>query len=383
MKQSVLITSIAFSPNVGGVETHLLDLIEELAVANKYAYILTYQPLQTHAKAPFIERDSKRTIVRLPIIRGLLYKLVTYPFFEFLFLAPLMFFTVPFAILAARPRSVYAQGLAAGGASILWSKILGVPFYIGLHSVYTFPQGGLYRWFSSMILTRSDGVLTMSHQSERELIDLGVKPDQITVFTYWVNEALFSLKSGSEKIKLRQSRGFATYDLVVLFVGRLIQEKGILELLEAAARLPPNILLVIAGDGPLSRNVELCTHDHSNVRFVGKLAQKDVSDLLNAVDYLIVPSVHDEGFPRVIVEALLSGTPVIGSNRGGIKEALNSDIGVLIDITPENIIRVLKSLSKDPKRRLDMAKNTTKYAMMRFGKTNAMRIINNIYPKTI
>ena len=75
MRKHVLIISIGFLPNIGGLETHLKDLIDELIKKDWRVTVLTYQPLNTPALGKWIEREKNLIVFRLPILRGVFYKL--------------------------------------------------------------------------------------------------------------------------------------------------------------------------------------------------------------------------------------------------------------------------------------------------------------------
>src|SRR5258706_11740243 len=97
--KSVLILSIGFLPNIGGLETHLKDLIDELLKDNWKVTMLTYQPLHTPVLGKWIELSDNLTIYRMPSLRGVFYKLLKVPFLEFIFLEPLLFIITPIILL--------------------------------------------------------------------------------------------------------------------------------------------------------------------------------------------------------------------------------------------------------------------------------------------
>jgi glycosyltransferase involved in cell wall biosynthesis len=96
-----------------------------------------------------------------------------------------------------------------------------------------------------------------------------------------------------------------------------------------------NVLLI--GEEPPENTLDeisgaIVELDLSNV--VKKIGQKaDIANWIQASDVLILPS-HEEGMGRVVLEAMACGTPVIGGNVGGIKEAITEEVGLLI--TPES-----------------------------------------------
>lgn len=111
----------------------------------------------------------------------------------------------------------------------------------------------------------------------------------------------------------------------ILFVGRLVSDKGIHTLLEAAARLQQQQLpfqLSIAGDGPLREELQAYgrANQLSNIHWLGAVAQSTVVQLMQQHSMVAVPSLV-EPFGTVVPEALACGCQVICSNSGGLPEA--------------------------------------------------------------
>ena len=156
-------------------------------------------------------------------------------------------------------------------------------------------------------------------------------------------------------------------------------EKGIKELIAAAKLWDKRITLAIAGSGPLESYIKHQTSIINHIVFLGKLNQDELPNYYSAADLLIVPSVHEEGFGRVILEALSCGTPVIGANRGAIPEALDESVGRLIEVSPENIKKAVEYFYDHPEELKKLAKNARKYAEKRFSEKNTEMIIRSYY----
>jgi glycosyltransferase involved in cell wall biosynthesis len=105
------------------------------------------------------------------------------------------------------------------------------------------------------------------------------------------------------------------------YIGRLAGEKGVSGLLEAwrLARVEGFELLVI-GDGPEREALEAM--HVPGVLFTGRYDHRAVLETLRSVRCLLLPSVWFEGEPMIVVEALAAGTPVLGSDLGGVPELL-------------------------------------------------------------
>lgn len=116
-----------------------------------------------------------------------------------------------------------------------------------------------------------------------------------------------------------------------LFVGRLSPEKGLSTLLEAWERLPMAIPLVIAGDGPMRRELSdrVASRKIGCIRFAGRLNRDEVGDAIRKAAFVVVPSVWYEPFGLVVTEAFACGTPVLGARVGGIREMLDDQVSGL------------------------------------------------------
>src|SRR6266404_3275277 len=103
-----------YSPNVGGVETHLTDFVEFLQKKNYLVTVLTYQPLVTKASWKMHEKDENLEIIRIPWVAGFFYSLVSRPILEFLYLVPGLFAMTPFVLQSKKIDVIHAHGLVAG-----------------------------------------------------------------------------------------------------------------------------------------------------------------------------------------------------------------------------------------------------------------------------
>lgn len=105
-----------------------------------------------------------------------------------------------------------------------------------------------------------------------------------------------------------------------LYVGRLFENKGIKTLVSAWRKLN-GIPLKVIGEGYLRKELqETALHEGLDVEFLGIRPLSDVLHYLKGARFLVVPSLHHEGFPRVLVEALSFGVPVIATNVDPLPE---------------------------------------------------------------
>ncbi|HFI0737780.1 TPA: glycosyltransferase, partial [Streptococcus suis] len=113
---------------------------------------------------------------------------------------------------------------------------------------------------------------------------------------------------------------------IFLFVGSIIEKKGIFHLVESFCRQyknDTNISLHIAGEGAEVSRLLNAIEGHSNIVYHGSLEKSDLESLYQRSDFLVVPSMWEEPFGRVIIEAAANALPVIVSNQGGMPEIVN------------------------------------------------------------
>lgn len=108
-----------------------------------------------------------------------------------------------------------------------------------------------------------------------------------------------------------------------LFAGRLVIEKGVETLLDAWDGEDIPFPLKIAGDGPLAGRVSEFASRRSNVEWLGAVPPDSLLELMANASFLIFPSLWYEGQPRTIIESFATGTPVIASNIGAMREMVH------------------------------------------------------------
>jgi len=116
-----------------------------------------------------------------------------------------------------------------------------------------------------------------------------------------------------------------------IFVGRLVDLKGVPTLLKAWKTLPEPIPLMIAGDGPYRAQLEeeLQQAGLSTVNYRGRLSRAETLKAMQGAKALIFPSEWFEGFPVTIAEAFACGTPVICSRLGSMQEIVADGVNGL------------------------------------------------------
>ncbi|MDO8463545.1 MAG: glycosyltransferase [bacterium] len=156
----------------------------------------------------------------------------------------------------------------------------------------------------------------------------------------------------------------------VLFLGRLTEEKGIEDFIDAAARLP-GVPFVVIGDGPLGTSVKTRAAQIQNLRWLGQLERHEVATELARATLLCVPSRWYENAPYSILEAMAAGVPVIAANIGGLPELVrDGETGVLVPPRdPATLAKTIAKVYGDPMTRAAY-------------RTAALRVISEDYGPT-
>ena len=117
-----------------------------------------------------------------------------------------------------------------------------------------------------------------------------------------------------------------------LFVGRLTEEKGIRTLLQCWKNGPDLPVLRILGSGPLQDEVREAAANLTNVAWLGSKSGDEVLQMMGSAKAILCPSLWYEGMPRVVIEAMAVGTPVIASRMGTYPEMIEDGVsGVLFE----------------------------------------------------
>ena len=198
----------------------------------------------------------------------------------------------------------------------------------------------LYKAANRKALLESNRIVCVSRHIARVAEAEGARSDSIRVAPNPVDPDFFRVANGHR-------------DIDVLFVGRLSREKGADVLLDALRGLP-GLRVVIAGDGPLRE--ELAAQARSipaSIEFRGRVPRKDLPALYTRAALQVVPS-RSEPQGVVVLEALASGTPVVGSAVGGIPEMIDeSRNGWLVEPKRPDRLRAAIHSALENRDRLD------------------------------
>jgi glycosyltransferase involved in cell wall biosynthesis len=219
----------------------------------------------------------------------------------------------------------YPDGVAAA----MLGRALGRPVVItgrgtdlNLIPDYALPRR-MIRWAAR----EAAGLVTVCTALKETLVALGVPAEKVRVLRNGVDLARFR---PVERPASRARLGLEGPTL--LSVGHLIPRKGHDLVIESLAHLPPEVGLLIAGDGPEEealRALATAKGVAGRVRFLGRLAHGALRDVYEAADILVLASSR-EGWANVLLEAMACGTPVVASNVWGTPEVVASESAGLL-----------------------------------------------------
>lgn len=165
----------------------------------------------------------------------------------------------------------------------------------------------------------------------------------VSVLYNGVNTEIFDIKKCSEKGSVREKLGIGSDEIVLQYSGRIIPEKGVDELIEGfgklcidAPKLVNNVRLNIIGmNNPSASSYEelvsILASDNDRINLVPRVDANTMADYYAAADIIVVPSMFDEPFGMVALEAIAMGKPVIASNTGGLPEILDVNFSILVN----------------------------------------------------
>ncbi len=342
MTKKVAIYTGFFLPHLGGVERYVDKLTIELEKIGYQCVIITTQHDES---LPTKECIGGRTIYRLPtyglfkqrypIIKKRnnkdLLKKVESENFDYCIVNTRFHLTSLLGARLAKKQNIKVSLIEHGTAHFsVDNKIL--DFF-----------GMIYEHMLTFIIKRYvDSYYGVSRKCNKWLQHFGISADGV-----WYNAINPEDQSVAGNI---YDSHYKKDDIIVSYAGRLIKEKGILNLLEAfeAVRKEEKndkLQLVVAGDGPLKESLTQRYTDDKNIHFLGRLDFKEIMSLYKRSDIFVNPSLYPEGLPTAILEAGLMNTAIIATPKGGTEEViLDENHGIIVDGSVDSLKAALKEM---------------------------------------
>lgn len=223
-----------------------------------------------------------------------------------------------------------------------------------------------------------DLFIAVSNHIKKKLVEQGFLEEKIIVHHIGVNINKFEVDKSIEREK------------VVLFVGRMVEKKGVTFLIKAMEKVQEkysDYKLVLIGDGPLKSELEEEAKSKlKNVEFYGFLDHLEVRKWMNKASILAAPSVvaedgDSEGLPTVIIEASAMELPIVATYHSGISEAvIHEETGMLSRERDwrglaDNLLLLLNDKIKIRK----MGKNAREYIVTNFDIYKQSKKLEKVY----
>ncbi len=357
MKKTFFIYSANYLPNIGGVEKYTYFLANQLQAMGNNAVIVTNNVFSLDS---FEETETGVKIYRLPC-------------------HPLIGGRFPLPKKDTEFRRLYDDIKSSPTSFVVINTRFYPHTFLGVQHAEAAGVRPIVIDHGSAYLTFGNPTIDVAVKAYEHAITAKLKHHDIDF--YGVSEAsvewlkAFGIEGhgvinnsidADEYLAQASERNFkaelgGTDCFLVSFTGRLIPEKGVHNLLEAARLLSEDqqIQIALAGDGPLKQ--ELANRNPGNMHLLGRLDASDIAALLEQSDCFCLPT-RSEGFSTSLLEAAACYTTPVITNVGGVPEMIPSpNYGVILESQdPRAIANAIRQLKQNPERNATLASNIGK-----------------------
>jgi glycosyltransferase involved in cell wall biosynthesis len=252
-----------------------------------------------------------------------------------------------------------------GTAAQRLAREMDVPIVASMHTRFEtyfeyYGLRGLRQWAVNRqrkFYRASDRVLAPNDASRQHLSAMGVPAERIGIWSRGVEHDLFN--PARRDPAWRKGLGYSTEDIVLLFFGRIVREKGTACFVETVHELRRRGLAVrplIVGDGPARAEMEAKV---GGAAFLGHLDGEDLGRAIASADILLNPSLT-EAFGNVNLEAMAAGVCVVTANVGSSSAIItDGKDGYLIRAEPNSFADAIYKLANDRITRKRVGRNAT------------------------
>jgi glycosyltransferase involved in cell wall biosynthesis len=237
--------------------------------------------------------------------------------------------------------------------------------------------------------------VAVTEKAKEALVTEGISPDRISVIPAGIDCEKF--KPAAKKIQAIKRLDIFSNATKILFVGRLVPEKGIFDLLNAFSMLlknMQNVELLIVGSGSPKVRIEIDRliaklKIRLKIKFLGNIKYSDMPQFHNLSDIFCLPSFETknwaEQFGYSMVEAMACGKPVVSTWTGSIPEVVkHRDTGILVEPNnPFALQAALEELLFNKAEREKMGRNGRKWVLQKFEANKIASQLACIYRKFI
>lgn len=232
-----------------------------------------------------------------------------------------------------------------------------------------------YRGFFISTIGKAKKIFVLSNDFKQKLLEWGYE-GEIIIETTNVDSSLiknFSIEKKMNKISNNKR-------IRILFLGRIIKEKGIFELVEAFKLLYKKfdqIELIIAGNGNDFERLKEMVKEIKNIKLLGYVEGNEKIDVYKKCDIFCLPS-YSEGLPITVLEAMMFGMPVITTKVGGLSDFFKDPMmGYFVNVKDiEDLKEKLKLLILDRNEIIKIGRNNHEYGK---GNLTSDIVANRLY----
>ena len=195
-----------------------------------------------------------------------------------------------------------------------------------------YPRKFPSKYLAMLALKNADAIICQSLFLKNEIKKLGINNKEFYIIPMGTKARDFK---PMDKNKARKKLNLPKDKKIILFVGHLVERKGVKYLIHAMSSIikkEKNAVCYIMGTGYQEDILKKLAKDErlgNYVKFLGQKTNTEVAEYMNASDLLVLPSLN-EGLPVVVYEALSCGTPVVATKVAGTPELVDKDVGFLV-----------------------------------------------------
>jgi glycosyltransferase involved in cell wall biosynthesis len=283
-----------------------------------------------------------------------------------------------------KPDIIHAQHLWITPYAAM---LTGVPYVITAHGtdLKGFVKDDRYHSFAIEAAANAKMIITISKQVDAETEQLYKVPsDKRMILLNGYDESLFRPVELNKDAVLNEFDVTVETDCIVAFAGKLTHFKGVDVLLKAAKHYEKStcgkVTTIIAGNGELYGDLMRMKEDLDleRVHFLGHVNQETLVKMYNIADVSVVPS-RTEPFGLVAIEALACGTPVVGTNQGGLPDFIDSKVGRLVEV--EDDLELADAIMEELKHSDKAARGAycAEYAVKGFSLEHSIKAVETLY----
>jgi glycosyltransferase involved in cell wall biosynthesis len=356
---------------IGGGETHVLDLVHAMNTARYNIFVLSF------TSGPMVERLKE---IGVPC-----YVIHTVKPFDFS-----VWGKVKKLLVSLNIELVHAHGTRANSNTFWATKSLSLPFIYTVHG-WSFHQNQhplVYKskvWIEKLLTRQADTVINVSKSNQLDGVTKFQMKRSVVIYNGISQEKFNPQKAYND---IRKEFNISGSKIVVGYMVRMTEQKDphtMIRAIQLAMKQSKELVFLMVGDGDLRESTEalakkLGVMDH--VIFTG--FRTDIPDILNAIDIYCLPSLW-EGLPIGLLEAMGMKKAVIATAVDGSVEVIkNGKTGLLIDKNnPEDLAKKLLYLASNKKEMAILGANASTYIKASFNVFEMTRKTEQIYQKVL